>query len=228
MESAQFAFEQSKSLILSIEPDAIVPNEMLLSIQKLVDFVEPTNPDLIIVQNVTFANSQYMTEVLKRFTAPILLWTLREPVIDGGRLRLNSLTGAFSAGFAHYQMREETLFYLFGAPAEPRVQKRLKQSIAVTKLIHSMKNMNLLMVGHTPQGFGFGRALDLDMAQTFGVNVLAIESRELTKIAREYSLQDVESGTPNRQRKNGGSRPNQFQKQRGLLPFVQSLPRLSS
>jgi len=193
MESAQFAFDQSRSLILSVEPDAIVPQEMLLSIPKLNEFVENANPDLIIVQNVTFANSQYMTELLKRFHAPILLWTLREPVIDGGRLRLNSLTGAFSAGFAHYQMRTETLSYLFGGPSEARVQKRIRQVIAVSKLIHSMRNMNLLMVGHTPQGFGFGRALDLDMAQTFGVNVLAIESRELTKIAREYAMQDVEA-----------------------------------
>ena len=53
-----------------------------------------------ILQNITFANAAYASEVLKRFSCPVLLWTLREPVIDGGRLRLNSLTGAYSAGNA--------------------------------------------------------------------------------------------------------------------------------
>lgn len=193
MESAKQAFEASKQLLCEIEPQTLVPNEMLLSIPLLIEHLERANPDLVIVQNVTFANSQYMTEILKRSKAPIVLWTLREPVIDGGRLRLNSLTGAFSAGFAHYHMREDFLFYLFGSPSEAKIQNRLKKIITVSKLKHAMNDMNLLMIGHTPQGFGFGRALDLDMANTFGVNVLAIESRELTAIAKQYTLEDVAS-----------------------------------
>jgi len=192
MESAKQAFEASKQLIRSIEPQAVVPEDMLLTLPNLVGFLETHTPDLIIVQNVTFANSQYMTEVLKRHNASVVLWTLREPIIDGGRLRLNSLTGAFSAGFAHAQMRNKRLLYVFGSPGEPFVQDRLKKMIGAAKLVHSMKDMNLLMIGHTPQGFGFGRALDLDMATTFGVNVLAVESRELTAIARRYALEDIE------------------------------------
>ncbi|MFW6285417.1 MAG: fucose isomerase, partial [Bacillota bacterium] len=49
------------------------------------------------------------------------------------------------------------------------------------------------MVGHTPPGFGFGRALDLDMATKFGVNLVAIESRELMNNARNMTLEDAES-----------------------------------
>jgi L-fucose isomerase-like protein len=191
MESAKEAFLASRSLILSIDETAIVPDEMLLSIDLLKTFIENKNPDLVIVQNVTFANSQYMTEILKKLHAPVLLWTLREPAIDGGRLRLNSLTGAFSAGFAHYHMKNESLLYVFGSPSEEKVINQLKKTITVAKLKTEMKDMNLLMIGHTPQGFGFGRALDLDMATTFGVNVLAIESRELTQIARKMTLEDV-------------------------------------
>ena len=191
LESAQKAFNESKDLILSIEPDAIIPDQMLLTIDLLKDYIKDQNPDFIIVQNVTFANSAYMTEILKRFKVPILLWTLKEPVIDGGRLRLNSLTGAFSAGFAHYHMNQTPLLYMLGSPSEESIKKELSLSIKAAKLIFDMKDMNLLMIGHTPTGFGFGRALDLDMAHTFGVNVLAIESRELTQIARKMSLEDV-------------------------------------
>ena len=86
LESAQKEFEKSISLIQSFCSDAAVPQEMLLSIDKLNGFLDSINPNLIILQNVTFANAAYAGEVLKRFECPLLLWTLREPVIDGGRL----------------------------------------------------------------------------------------------------------------------------------------------
>ena len=92
LESAQKEFEKSIDLLNTITDAAIVPDKMLLSIQDLTNFLDTIEPSLIILQNITFANAAYASEVLKRFSCPVLLWTLREPVIDGGRLRLNSLT----------------------------------------------------------------------------------------------------------------------------------------
>lgn len=191
LESAQEAFDQSIQLLHRIDPTIIVPNEMLLSIELLNAFIEDKQPDLIILQNNTFANSAYATEVLKRFKVPILLWTLREPVIDGGRLRLNSLTGAFSAAYAHQQMGTYPLQYVYGSPHEKDVQTFIQKVYYAAKIKYQMQNMNLLVIGHTPQGFGFGRALDLDLATTFGVNLMAIESRELTQLAKNMELNEA-------------------------------------
>ncbi|MDC7243175.1 MAG: fucose isomerase [Sphaerochaetaceae bacterium] len=188
LESAKKIFTKSISLLESIERDVIVPEEMLLSMELLQNYLEGKNPDLVIVQNITFANSNYAKEIFTASRANTLLWTLREPVIDGGRLRLNSLTGAFSAGNAFANIREEdSLLYLFGSPEEIETKSKLKKIIETAKLKFELKNMNLLMIGHTPQGFGFGRALDLEMTKNFGVNLLAIESRELTNLARKLT-----------------------------------------
>jgi L-fucose isomerase-like protein len=184
LESAQREFDASIALLQSIEPTVITPTEMILSINLLNEYLVDKNPDLVIVQNITFANAAYATEIFKRLNAQFLLWTLREPVIDGGRLRLNSLTGAFSAGNAFAQMVEGNLLYLYGGPKEEAIQQKLRKMIHTAKVKHQMQNMNVLMIGHTPEGFGFGRALDLDMAKTFGVNLLSVESRELTKLAK--------------------------------------------
>lgn len=184
LESAQKAFDDSVALIHKIEPRAIVPKQMLLSIDLLKAFIKDHNPDLVIIQNVTFANSAYSTEIFKSLESQFLLWTLREPVIDGGRLRLNSLTGAFSAGYAFRQISDEHFSYLFGSPSEKDLQEKLGKIIKVAKLKHEMKDMNLLVIGHTPQGFGFGRALDSEMTKYFGVNLMSIESRELTELAK--------------------------------------------
>ena len=121
LESAQIQFDKSIELIKGITDNGVYPKEMLLSIDLLQDFLNSIDPDLIILQNITFANAAYASEVLKKFDCPILLWTLREPVIDGGRLRLNSLTGAYSAANAIKSFHKEPLNYIFGAPEEEQV-----------------------------------------------------------------------------------------------------------
>lgn len=191
LESAQELFLSSIELIKSIEPNAIVPDKMLLSIPDLVDYIEGKSVDLVILQNITFANSAYSTEVYKHIHAPVLLLTLREPVIDGGRLRLNSLTGAFSAGYAYHQMAELPLQYMFGSPSENHIKKQLVKTIKAAKVKYDMSHMSLLVVGQTPQGFGFGRALDLDLVQNFSVNLLTIESREMMDLAKNMDVKDA-------------------------------------
>lgn len=194
LESAQIEFEHSIELLKSITEDVVVPEEMLLSIDKLNAFLDTINPDLIVLQNITFANAAYASEVLHRFKeAPILLWTLREPVIDGGRLRLNSLTGAYSAANAIKQFREEPFEYIFGAPTEDAVKAKVTATVNAAMLKASMKDLKLAAVGHTPQGFGFGRALDLDMLDNFGVRLESIEARELIDKAKAYTDEEVAS-----------------------------------
>ena len=192
LESAKREFDASVNLIRSIEPEAIVPDEMILSINLLKEYLEGKNPDLVIIQNITFANAAYATEIFKRLNAQFVLWTLKEPVIDGGRLRLNSLTGAFSAGNAFKQMKDNKLIYMFGSPSDDSIKSKLSKTIKAAKVKYDLANMNLLMIGHTPEGFGFGRALDLDMATAFGVNVLSVESRELTQMAKKRLEKDIQ------------------------------------
>ena len=67
LESAQVAFEKSVELIEKLTDAAVCPKEMLLSIDLLDEFLDGIDPDLVILQNVTFANAAYASEVLKRF-----------------------------------------------------------------------------------------------------------------------------------------------------------------
>lgn len=187
LESAQKEFEKSIDLLNTITDAAIVPDKMLLSIQDLTNFLDTIEPSLIILQNITFANAAYASEVLKRFSCPVLLWTLREPVIDGGRLRLNSLTGAYSAGNALAAFRDGNFEYIFGAPQEERTKKTISACIRAAWLKNELKNLRIASVGHTPQGFGFGHAMDADMQKVFGATLESIEVRELFDMAKGYT-----------------------------------------
>ncbi len=190
LESAQKEFEKSAALLRSLDENVAVPQEMLLSLDKLRAFLAEIKPDLAVVQNITFANAAYMSEVLHSFDCPVLLWTLREPVIDGGRLRLNSLTGAYSAANI---MRAcgKRFAYVFGAPQEEATKAQIAAVIAAAKVKKDISALRLLQIGHTPEGFGFGRALDSEMLSCFGVRLTSIEARELIDRAKSYSEDEI-------------------------------------
>ena len=203
LESAGAEFEKSAELLKSICENTMVPDEMLLSIDKLNEFMDILEPDLLVIQNITFANSAYTEEILHRFPdVPIMLWALKEPVIDGGRLRLNSLTGAYSAANTIRQFRKEPLEFILGSPDEEKVKSRLSAAFAAARLRLDLKDLKVAPIGHTPQGFGFGRALDADMLKTFGVRLVSIEARELIDKAKSFTdeecadyLKDAEKRT---------------------------------
>ncbi len=187
LESARRQFDLSVGLLRSIDERFAVPEEMLLSIDDLHAFLDSVTPDLIVFQNLTFANAAYMSEVLRRFDCPVLLWTLREPVIDGGRLRLNSLTGAYSAANTLRAFDDRSFEYLFGSPEEERVKQTIEAVVKAASIKREMRSLKMSAVGHTPQGFGFGRALDGELMNAFGVELEAIEARELIEKAKGYT-----------------------------------------
>lgn len=191
LESAQAQFEQSVSMLRSLSEEVVCPEKMLLTIGELDAFLDTLKPDLLILQNITFANAAYASEALKRFDCPILLWTLREPVIDGGRLRLNSLTGAYSAANAITAFRGPGRFeYVFGAPGEEEVVSEVKAVLEAARVKAALRELKMCSIGHTPQGFGFGRALDAEMMSRFGVTLESIEARELIERAKGYAPED--------------------------------------
>ena len=187
LETAQDQFERSCAMVRAVDPDFVCPEEMLLGLDKLRAYLEGKNPDLVVFQNLTFANAAFMSQVLRRFDCPVLLWTLREPVIDGGRLRLNSLTGAYSAANALSAFDGKPFHWCFGAPEEDSVVSAVRAAYSAAKLKKSMRSLTVASIGHTPEGFGFGRALDSEMMSVFGVELQSIEARELIERAKTYS-----------------------------------------
>ncbi len=190
LETAQDQFERSCAMLRSVDADFVCPEEMLLTLDKLRGYLAGKDPDLIVFQNLTFANAAYMSEVLRRYDCPVLLWTLREPVIDGGRLRLNSLTGAYSAANALAAFNGRAFNWCFGAPEEEAVTAAVKATVQAARIRKAMKALTMSAIGHTPQGFGFGRALDSELMNTFGVELESIEARELIDMAKTYSDAD--------------------------------------
>ena len=187
LESAGDLFERSIKLLRTADPSFVVPGDMLLSVDSMNEYIKDLDPDLIVFQDLTFANAAYMSEVASRFSCPILLWTLREPVIDGTRLRLNSLTGAYSAANAMRLSGRTDFEYVFGSPEESAVISKIEACIKAAGIRKEMKELRLATVGEPPQGFGFGRAHEDELKEVFGSGIVSVSVPEMISRARSYT-----------------------------------------
>jgi L-fucose isomerase-like protein len=192
MPSAEALFKASIDCLKTIEPNLIYPERILFSTKDVENFMQDLNPDGIILQNVTFANAAYATTVFRFSKAPVLLWTLIEPSLENKRLALNSLTGAFSAAHAHKATHGGFLKHLIGNPDDEQTKKVIQTFVLALQTKRDLHELKIASIGHPPQGFGFGQAIDTEMANVFGAELITIESRELTNIAKKLDQETAE------------------------------------
>lgn len=172
--------------------DFVYPDQPLFSVDKIKEFLKDKKADLVILQNLTFANSDYAMEVQKYTDCPIVLWTLKERFVDGGRLRLNSLTGAYSASNLIYMLDNQKMFYIYGQSDDKQVAQYIEKINNVISLRKELNSLNIASVGNTPDGFGFGQTTSIEMLKNFGAKYITVESRELMEKAEAYSQQEYE------------------------------------
>ena len=192
LEEAERQFTASLAMLKKLSPDVIAPDRMLLSIESITSYLASRSPDFVIVQNITFANSEYASEIVSYTDCPILLWTLREDANVGGRLRLNSLTGAFSAANVFHSLARSSFEYVFGSPEESSVRHKIKACIDAVRVKKELSELSIASIGNSPPGFGFGRALDAEIRKAFNVKLISIEARELMSRAATYTEEDIE------------------------------------
>jgi len=186
MPDATENFNKSCRMLEKLVKNLQRPPEMLTSPEMLSDYVASIgNPDLIIYQCTTFIGGDFVTEITRRFDCPVIVWSLREPSIDGGRLKLNSLTGAFSAGNSLY-MQGRRYRFVFGSPDEPEVVQTFRRTLAALDIIQKLRELVIGVVGSPPAGFGFGDMDEAFLAGKLGVRVARVEAASLMKTALAY------------------------------------------
>lgn len=183
MPAAEENLRKSKILLNDIFGTVITPDELLTSPEAVGEFADTViNPDLIIYQCSTFIGADFMTELTRRFCCPIIIWTVKEPSIDGGRLKLNSLTGAFSAGNSLFSQNVNFQFIL-GNPDNKSVETQFKKIFKSLQMVKKLRSLVIGMVGSQPPGFAFGAIDQSLLSAKFGIRVAHIEAAELMKEA---------------------------------------------
>lgn len=190
MESANEYLDRSKEILGDIYSDIIMPNELLTSPKMLNEFMDKIeNPDLIILQNTTFVDSSFAADISRRFDCSLLLWSVREPVIDGGRLRLNSLTGAFAAGNL-FSSQGNSFEFVYGAPGEEEVAGKINATINACSIYKKLQDLVIGVVGTAPPGFYFSTPLDTELMKLTGSKLEYIEARDIINKAKQLEAEE--------------------------------------
>jgi L-fucose isomerase-like protein len=190
MPDAESNFRKSCALVEGLGGNINRPSGLLTSPGMLSDFADTiVQPDLIIYQCTTFVGGDFISELTRRFDCPIIIWALREPSIDGGLLKLNSLTGAFSAGNSLYSQNRNFQF-VFGNPDEPEVGKKLLLTGQALNLIKKLKTLVIGVVGSQPAGFGFGAVDEALLTGKLGIRTVQTEASAIMKKAASYTSDD--------------------------------------
>lgn len=174
--------------------DSVQASKELLTSPEMVDEFAGTltQPDLIVYQCTTFIGADFMTEITRRFKCPIVIWSVREPSIDGGRLKLNSLTGAFSAGNSLFSQGLNFQF-VFGNPEEEVVKQRFNAIRDALKLIKKLKSLVIGVIGSQPAGFAFGAIDQALLSGIFGIRIIQTEAAEIMKEAAAFLPEEYSS-----------------------------------
>jgi len=191
MPSAEENFGKSCLLLEGMFPNLSKPTELLTTPEMLGYFADSLpQQDLIIYQCSTFIGSEFMTELTRRFDCPVIIWSVREPSIDGGRLKLNSLTGAFSAGNCA-TMQGRSFEFVFGNPDEANVEGKLRKIGAARQMVKNLKNLIVGVVGSQPAGFGFGAMDEATLSGILGTRLVHIEAAGLMNKATSLSETEI-------------------------------------
>jgi L-fucose isomerase-like protein len=190
MPDAEGNFKKSCALLEGLFENINRPAGLITSLEMLSDYSDTIiQPDLIIYQSTTFIGGDFVTELTRRFGCPVIIWALREPSIDGGRLKLNSLTGAFSAANSLYTQGHDFRF-VFGNPDEPEVSKKILQTAKALEMVKKLKNLVIGVIGSQPAGFGFGSVDEAQLAGILGTRIVQTEASGIMKRAASYAPDD--------------------------------------
>lgn len=137
--------------------------------------------DVLLVQYGTFSLGTLIPIFADRLAAPIVLWGVPEPSLQGTKLRLNSFCGINMN--AHTLMRLGRKYeYIFCEPEE--APAALAPSLRVFHCLKRLRRVRLGLVGYRVPGFYTSTFDEMGLRRLLGVEVHHITMAELLDTAK--------------------------------------------
>ncbi|SFO94653.1 sulfoquinovose isomerase [Salibacterium halotolerans] len=176
LETGEKEREKSSAFLRQLSEQVIEPEGIVTSPEELDTFLQSIESgcvSVIIYQSITFADGEFIQSVMEHVKAPVIVWSIREPVV-GARLRLNSLTGGNSTSHV-LKCAGRRYTFVFGNTEEAQVQSRIKQQIRIQALLESLADFKIGVIGDYQPGFFFSGTDEKQLNEQFGIDVLRLD-----------------------------------------------------
>lgn len=158
------------------------------------DEIEKAQPDLIITHFMTFSLGVVPPMYAQRLNVPVVLWSMKEPDPQGGRLQNNSFCAANMN--AHHMWRLHIpYFHVHAEPGSDDAAAQLLQAIRVTKAMKELSRMRIGLVGGRVPGFYTSCCSEMLLRRKLGPEVKIITQHELFTTAEKLTDAEVKEAT---------------------------------
>lgn len=156
--------------------------------------IEKAQPDLIITHFMTFSLGVVPPMYAQRLNVPVVLWSMKEPDPQGGRLQNNSFCAANMN--AHHMWRLHIpYFHVHAEPGSDDAAAQLLQAIRVTKAMKELSRMRIGLVGGRVPGFYTSCCSEMLLRRKLGPEVKIITQHELFTTAEKLTDAEVKEAT---------------------------------
>ena len=163
------------------------------AVEQLAD-IEKAQPDLIITHFMTFSLGVVPPLYAQRLNIPVVLWSMKEPDPQGGRLQNNSFCAANMN--AHHMWRLHIpYFHVHAEPGSDEAAQKLLQAIRVAKAMKELNRMRIGLVGGRVPGFYTSCCSEMLLRRKLGPEVKIITQHELFTTAENLTAKEVKEAT---------------------------------
>ena len=156
--------------------------------------IEKAQPDLIITHFMTFSLGVVPPMYAQRLNVPVVLWSMKEPDPQGGRLQNNSFCAANMN--AHHMWRLHIpYFHVHAEPGSDDAAAQLLQAIRGTKAMKELSRMRIGLVGGRVPGFYTSCCSEMLLRRKLGPEVKIITQHELFTTAEKLTDAEVKDAT---------------------------------
>ncbi|HBE01338.1 MAG: hypothetical protein A2096_09620 [Spirochaetes bacterium GWF1_41_5] len=186
-------FEHTQKILGSLSNTIIAPKQVITSEEEAAAAAQlftEKKADVIIVQAITFSLGSIIPAVTRICRAPIILWSMPEPPMHGGRIKANSFCSANLNSYILKRMGKK-YFYLYADLQQ--ITEKLTPLLTAVSAKKYLCGLKIGMAGSRVPGFYTSNYRELPLAANFGITVQNIELLEIKNEADHIGKKDHEN-----------------------------------
>ena len=150
------------------------------------EFFEKERPDMLIAHFMTFSLGVVVPLFAQRLKVPVVLWSMKEPDPQGGRLQNNSFCAANMNSHFMYRMHVP-YFHVHAEPGTPEAEKQLGKAIRVSRTMSVLNRMRIGVVGGRVPGFYTSSWDEMLLRTKIGPEIKIITEHEVIETAKNLT-----------------------------------------
>jgi len=174
-----------------VAPDFIATNDD--EAYQACEYFKYMHVDVILIQFIGFAPGSIVAILATAIAAPVVLWSIPEVPMTGGRLEINSFCASNLNAFILTKLKRKYK-YIFSSVES--VSEKIAPVFRVLSVIKTLRRIKIGLVGSRVPGFYTSNFNELELRRILGVEVQYITLLEVIHVADQINSEEIDKVLP--------------------------------